>query len=159
MTHTRAYGRSKDSKVTGAATTPPVFDGTGSLGDRFHCFIWEKGVFKLIDFVLPSTALTCIAINNQGRVLAHYDYVTDFNDTIEQGWAIYDNGTWTNLNLPTFEHVGGLAISIADMNESETMLVQRWNSGPEWNGIFILDDAILYRVNPPESWVNVIPEE
>ena len=51
----------------------------------------------------------------------------------------------------SFEHVGGPAIFLADMNNDGQIVGQRSNGGPDWNGLFLYDNGKFYDIElPPE---------
>jgi hypothetical protein len=65
----------------------------------------------------------------------------------------YDNGNFDVLFL-SFEHLGGNAILLSDINDDGQMVGQRWNGGPTWNGLFLVDDGIVFDVKGlPSDWI------
>ena len=81
-----------------------------------------------------------------------YITVTDFNDTIEAGAVLYDNGTFTLLGLD-LGAFGGPIQFFGDLNELGQLPVYRSNTGdPDFDGLWFLDDGTFYRVPLPEGW-------
>jgi len=148
---TGAFGINDRGQVVGQFYGPLSDDHGGALSYRFHCFIWDNGQYKQLDFPRDNTYVSCGSINKRGQVLGEYITVTLDNEYLEHGWFIYDNGSFI-LDFPaSFEHVGGPAIFLADMNNDGQIIGQRSNGDPDWNGLFLYDDGKFYDIElPPE---------
>ena len=148
---TAAFGINDRGQVVGQFYGPLRNDHGGALSYRFHCFTWDNGEYKQIDFPRENTYVSCSSINKRGQVLGEYITVTLQNAYLEHGWFIYDNGSFI-LDFPlSFEHVGGPAIFLADMNDEGQIIGQRSNDGADWNGLFLYDDGKFYDIElPPE---------
>ncbi len=146
---TIGYGISSNGRVVGQYVNPA--DGRSGLY-RIHGFTWKDGRFKTIDFPRADTYTTLWSVNTRGQIMGEYvtfDPMT--NETLEHGWFIYDNGKFI-LDFPlSLEHVGGPAISLADMNDDEQIVGQRTNGDADWNGLFLYDDGKFFDIElPPE---------
>lgn len=149
---TGAFGINERGQVVGQFYGPLRNDHGGALSYRFHCFIWDNGEYKQLDFPRENTYVSCGSINKRGQVLGEYITVTLENEYIEHGWFIYDNGRFI-LDFPlSFEHVGGPAIFLADMNNHGQIVGQRSNGGPEWNGLFLYDNGKFFDIELPSEF-------
>src|SRR4030095_3049974 len=147
---TMATGRSGDGKLVGNFAGP-INQNRGTRSYRFHCWTLIDGVYKQIDYPVANTAVSCSAINNRGQILMYYITATDQNQYIEQGAAIYDNGTITPLGL-SFDHLGGPYIDFTDMNEDGAVVGVRNNNDGTPAKVFLWDDGVFFDIKFPEGW-------
>ena len=153
--NTFARGINNDGVVIGQFTGPIEPGRGGALAYRFHCFIWDPtdGSYTQLDFPRTNTFIDCHAITDRGKVLGRYIEVTTSNETIEQGWFVYDikRGAFL-LDFPlSFEHIGGPGIQLADINNRGDIIGTRFNGQPGdgWNGPFLYRKGTFYNLNLP----------
>lgn len=147
---TIGYGLSSNGRVVGQYFNPS--DGRSGLY-RFHGFSWKDGRFKTIDFPRADTYTTLWSVNTRGQIMGEYvTFNPSTNETLEHSWFIYDNGKFI-LDFPlSLEHVGGPAISLADMNDDGQIVGQRTNGDPDWNGLFLYDDGKFFDIELPAEF-------
>lgn len=148
---TLGYGISSNGRVVGQYFTPS--DGRSGLY-RLHGFTWKDGGFKTIDFPRADTYTTLWSVNTRGQIMGEYvTFDPRTNETLEHSWFIYDKGKFI-LDFPlSLEHLGGPAISLADMNDDGQIVGQRTNGDPDWNGLFLYDDGKFFDIELPPEFV------
>jgi hypothetical protein len=72
---------------------------------------------------------------------------------LAHNWFIYDNGNFIVDFPESLEHIGGPAIYLADMNDNGQIVGQRWNGGPDWNGVFLYRGGTFSDIEFPAGWV------
>ena len=149
--HTLATGLNDLNQVVGYYYTPYI-QGKSGLS-RIHGFLWRNNRFYKIDFPLPNTYTRLWSINRQGKILGDYvtfDPIT--NETLVHRWFIYEQGNFI-LDFPeNLEYMGGPTITLTDINNAGQIVVQRWNYGPEIDGVSIYKNGVFtpVRAFPPE---------
>lgn len=149
-----AWGIAKDGTVGGQYCTP---NGPPNFGCTGHGFIWhpDRG-YKTIDYIdgRPGSYTHSVVLSPtaNGRALGWYIVQeVGTNNYIEQGYYLYDNGSF-DTTLPKFyDPITGLVSAIIDINELGQMIIHRFNAGPSRLELF--DDGIFYQIAGwPAEW-------
>lgn len=149
--HTVATGINDLNQVVGYYYTPFIPGISGY--SRIHGFLWRNGTFSRIDYPLPNTYTRLWSVNKQGKILGDfvtYDPVS--NAVFTHRWFIYYQGNFI-LDFPEdLSYLGGPTINLTDINNLGQIVVQRWNYGPEVDGVAIYQNGMLSPVRsfPPE---------
>lgn len=149
---TMAFGLSDDGKVVGQFYGPLRTDHGGALSYRFHCFIWDKGEYRQLDFPRDNTYVSCSSITKRGQVLGEYITVNLNNEYLEHGFFIYENG---NFSVPfplSYLHIGGPWTYLSDMNNKGTVIgIHSANDGTP-DQLVLYDDDKFYDIALPSGW-------
>jgi uncharacterized membrane protein len=148
--HTLPLGISSQGQVVGVYYSPLEPGRSGLF--RIHGFKWSDGSFETIDFPVANAYTLLKSINERGRIVGeYYRFDPTTNETLEHNWFVYQDGQFSLEFPPSLEWNGGPALFLADINDSGQVLVMRHNSGPDWNGIFVVEDGAWDRVTfPPD---------
>ena len=152
--HTLAFGISNSNEVVGHYYNPLILGQSGLF--RIHGFLWDGEKYSTIDFPLPNTYTMLWSINTSGQILGEYTtFDPTTNETLAHNWFVYENGNFI-LDFPeSLEHIGGPAISLADISDNGQIVGQRSNGGPDWNGFFLYESGTFYDIEFPAGWLSI----
>jgi hypothetical protein len=152
--HTLPRGISSHGDVVGYYYNP--FESNRSGLFRIHGFRWSDGDFQTIDFPLADAYTVLKSINRRGQVLGeYYRFNAATNETLEHNWFVYDDGHFRLDFPPSLEWSGGPALFLADINDAGQIIAMRYNGGPEWNGLFVVEDGVFDEIPVPPDFVYV----
>ena len=150
--HTLAFGINGGNQVVGHYYNP-LIPGRSGLS-RIHGFLWDGEKYSTIDFPRANTYTMLWSISRSGQILGEY-YTFDpaTNETLAHNWFVYDNGNFIMDFPESLEYIGGPATYLADMNDNGQIVGQRWNAGPDWNGVFLYEGGTVYDIEFPAGWL------
>jgi hypothetical protein len=150
--HTLAFGISSNNQVVGHYYNPLIPGQSGLF--RIHGFLWDGQKYSTIDFPRLNTYTMLWSVNTLGQILGEYTtFDPATNETLAHNWFVYDNGNFIMDFPESLEYIGGPAIDLADLNNNGQIVGQRWNGGPDWNGVFLYKGGTFYNIEFPAGWL------
>lgn len=150
--HTLAFGINDRNHVVGHYYNPLISGQSGFF--RIHGFLWDGETYSTVDFPRANTYTMLWSINKSGQILGEcYTFNPATNETLAHNWFVYDNGNYIMDFPESLEYIGGPAIHLADLNNNGQIVGQRWNGGPEWNGVFLYERGSFYDIEFPQGWL------